>query len=561
MEVSKVNLIRKVLPCFKPYKTFVLIGLFFVLMANAFQAAAPWVLRLAINGLSEEIEAIQLWRYGGLILLIAIGSGTFRFLMRRTLIAVSRYIEYDLRQTIFRHLEKLEPAFYDHSRIGDLMARCTSDVEQVRMVLGPALMYTMNTVFGLIFGVSLMLAISVKLTLMVLIIFPVVSITVYHLGKRVHAASTASQEKLSDLTSITQESFSGIRVIKAFHQQKDQIERFTRISREYLSKNLNLVFQQAVFIPAIMLLFGIGIGAILLYGGKQIIDGEMKIGDFVAFTSYLMILTWPMISVGWVVSLFQRGNASLTRIDTILQRKPAITDSTGKTSDEMIRGHIRFHKVSFTYPKSEQEVLKNISFDIKPGQKTGIVGRVGSGKSTVISLISRLYDGYEGEITLDDQPISSYSLHLLHSAIGIVPQDAFLFSTTIRENITLGRENISEHDLSGAIKISQLVQDLDDFPNGLETEIGERGITLSGGQKQRVAIARAIITNPPVILLDDPLSAVDADTEDRIAKNLKTFLTEKHRSLLPTGCRQSEMLIKSLSSTRAKSVKEVHTIN
>lgn len=496
-------------------------------MANAFQAAAPWVLRLAINGLSEEIEAIQLWRYGGLILLIAIGSGTFRFLMRRTLIAVSRYIEYDLRQTIFRHLEKLEPAFYDHSRIGDLMARCTSDVEQVRMVLGPALMYTMNTVFGLIFGVSLMLAISVKLTLMVLIIFPVVSITVYHLGKRVHAASTASQEKLSDLTSITQESFSGIRVIKAFHQQKDQIERFTRISREYLSKNLNLVFQQAVFIPAIMLLFGIGIGAILLYGGKQIIDGEMKIGDFVAFTSYLMILTWPMISVGWVVSLFQRGNASLTRIDTILQRKPAITDSTGKTSDEMIRGHIRFHKVSFTYPKSEQEVLKNISFDIKPGQKTGIVGRVGSGKSTVISLISRLYDGYEGEITLDDQPISSYSLHLLHSAIGIVPQDAFLFSTTIRENITLGRENISEHDLSGAIKISQLVQDLDDFPNGLETEIGERGITLSGGQKQRVAIARAIITNPPVILLDDPLSAVDADTEDRIAKNLKTFLTEK----------------------------------
>ncbi len=527
-----MNFIKRIIPYFRPYKQHVIIGLIFILIANAFQAASPWVLRLAINGLSASITYLQLWKYAALIIGVAIGSGIFRFLMRRTLITVSRHIEYDLRQSIFRHLSKLEPSFYDHSRIGDLMTRSTSDVEQVRMVVGPALMYLVNTVFGLIFGITLMLMISVKLTLFVAFVFPIVSFVVYHLGERIHVASTRTQEAFSDISSIAQENFAGIRVIKAFRQQAFQKMRFDRGSLNYMKRSIYLIIQDSIFIPLIMMIFGGAIAGILLMGGKLIIDGVLLIGDFVAFTSYLMILTWPMISVGWVVNLFQRGSASLIRINALLDRKPEARTIIKTSRAIPLSGRITFQDVSFAYPKSERNALTSISFDLPAGKTLGIVGKVGCGKSSIIALISRFYEGYKGQIFIDGISVSDIPVELWRANLGVVPQDALLFSTSILENITLGETCYTQAEINEAVEVSRLVQDLKDFPAGLQTEVGERGITLSGGQKQRVAIARAVIRKPPLILLDDPLSAVDAVTESAILANLKHYLKDRSAILV-----------------------------
>ncbi|MCB2198026.1 ABC transporter ATP-binding protein/permease [bacterium] len=518
-----LDFLKRVIPYYRPHKKRILWGLLFIVVANGFQSLGPWVLRNAINGLENELTASRLWQYAGVIIAVAVGSGLFRFLMRRTIIGASRHVEYSLRQNLFEHLLSLEPAFYDRSRIGDLMTRSTSDIEQVRMVIGPALMYTTNTIFGFIFGISLMLAISVKMTLIVILIAPIVSVVVFFVGRKVHTASTQSQQAFSDLSAMVQENLSGIRVVKAFRQIRSQEEKFDERSSGLRAKNMRLVLLQAIFMPAVMFVFGGAVAGIMILGGKLIIDGVLRVGDFVAFVSYLMLLTWPMISVGWVVSLFQRGRASLIRIQELLGREPSLADPSDPTNPNGAKGEVRFDHVTFTYPEAATITLEEVSFDLKSGGTLGVVGRVGSGKSTIASLLARLYEIDKGSIQLNGVDLRSWRKDQLRARLAVVPQDPLLFSVSIRENITLGGD-YSDEDVAAAVEISRLVQDVPEFPRGLETEVGERGITLSGGQKQRVAIARAVIRRPEVIVFDDALSAVDADTEERILENLSNYL-------------------------------------
>ncbi|MBZ0264399.1 ABC transporter ATP-binding protein/permease [bacterium] len=520
------DFLKRILPYYRPYRNLVLVGLLFVIIANAFQSASPWVLRLAINGLGEDIAKSELWNYAFIIVGVAIGSGFFRFLMRKTLIGVSRHIEFDLRQGIFRHLLTLDPSFYDHAKIGDLMTRSTSDVEQVRMIVGPAMMYTTNTIFGLIFGVTLMIMISPLLTLVVAVVVPLVSVAVYYMGKKIHDISMESQEAFSEISSITQESFSGVRVIKAFGQETNQESKFKWQNDILLNRNIKRVAYQSSFFPSIMMIFGIAIALILLVGGWIIINGGMKVGDFVAFNGYLMFLAWPMVSIGWVVNIFQRGNASLKRIFTLFETKPDLTDPQESVDLPEVHGRIKFDDLTFTYPKANRPALSNISFEIQANSILGIVGRVGSGKSSIVSLLARHYDPDNGAISIEGVPIKKIKKIDLRKNLGVVPQEALLFSTSIEENITLGYP-YSQDEIAEAMEISRLVQDVEDFPHGLQTEIGERGVTLSGGQKQRVAIARAVIRKPPIVLLDDALSAVDADTEESILNNLKKYLKDR----------------------------------
>jgi len=501
-------------------------GLFFTLVGTIFSVAGPWFIRLAINGLQTSISHEKLWLYGGMVLAVAGVSGVSRFFTRRLIIGVSRNIEYDMRQRLMRHLLTLEPAFYDRSRIGDLMTRSTSDIEQVRMVIGPALMYMTTTVLTLIFGIALMLLISVKLTIIVFIIGPLISIVVFLMGRYLHRASSESQAAFSDLSAMVQENLAGIRVVKAFRQGAKQEERFAERSETLLRKNLRMILLNGMFHPSIMMVFGLAIALILLVGGKLIIDGKLLLGDFVAFLSYLMILTWPMISTGWVVSLFQRGRASLERIHQLLDRKPEIVDPDSPVTDPAAVGEVVFDSVSFQYPLAEMPSLINVGFSIKAGHTLGIVGRVGSGKSTVAHLLTRLYDAEQGQISVEGVDVHQWSTEALRNRIVVVPQDPLLFSISIRENIILGGD-YSDEDVARAVEISRLSQDIEEFPEGLDTEIGERGITLSGGQKQRVAIARAVIRNPQIMIFDDALSAVDADTEEKILENFHSFLENR----------------------------------
>jgi ATP-binding cassette, subfamily B, multidrug efflux pump len=517
--------ITAVLPYYKPYKWKILMGILFVMLTNGFIVLGPWVLRIAINGLKDGVQPSKIWTYAGLIVGVALIASIFRFLMRKTIISASRYMEYDMRQTLFKHMLILDPSFYDHSKIGDLMTRSTSDIEQVRMVIGPGLMYAINTTFGFIFGITLMLTISIKMTLLVLMIAPIISVLVFFLSKLTHKASMESQEAFSALSATVQENLSGIRVVKAFQQSETQKALFDKNSSILKSKNMVLVFVRGAFFPIIMVVFGLAIAGIMLVGGWEIINGKQQIGDFVAFTSYLMILTWPIVTVGWVVTLFQRGRASMERIDEILNLEPDLQDSDEELTevDDSLKGSVSYKNLGFTYPKSETPVFNDITFDLKKGNTLGIVGRVGTGKSTIASLLVRLYEATSGQIEVDGVDIRRWKKFDLRERIALVPQDPLLFSTTIRENIALGIE-YSEDEINQAVEISRLVQDLEDFPHGLETEIGERGVTLSGGQKQRVAIARAVIRRPEIILFDDALSAVDADTEEQIVKNLNRFL-------------------------------------
>ncbi len=519
-----IDLIRKVAPYYRPYRTATLLGLAFVVMANVFKVFSPWVLRMSVNEIESGIPASHLWQLGGLILAVAIGSGFFTLLMRKKIISVSRHIEYDMRQKLFEHLLVLDPAFYDRSRIGDLMTRSTSDIEQVRMVLGPALMYSVNTIFGFLFAMVLMFTISVPLTLIVLVIGPVVAVMVFFLGRMVHKTSTESQAAFSDLSALVQENLSGIRIVKAFLQQDDQKKRFGDQSQDLLDKKMKLVLFQGAFMPLIMLLFGVAVAAIMLVGGWYIIQGTLRVGDYVAFTGYLMILTWPMVSIGWVVGLIQRGRASLDRIHELLDHRSSLVDpDDDHTPPRQTNASVRFDNVTFTYPKAETPALRGIGFDLEPGKLLGIVGRVGSGKSTIASLITRLYDTSDGSVMVNGVDIRNWRKDDLRKRIAIVPQDPLLFSTSIRDNIRLGG-NYTDEDIDRAVEISRLVQDLDDFPNGLDTEVGERGITLSGGQKQRVAIARAVIRDSELLIFDDALSAVDASTEELILNNLNTYI-------------------------------------
>ncbi|TBV26499.1 MULTISPECIES: ABC transporter ATP-binding protein [Flavobacteriaceae] len=464
----------------------------------------------------------------------AVIGGIFTFLMRQTIINVSRYIEFDLKNEVYQQYQRLSLDFYKSNRTGDLMSRISEDVGKAREYAGPAIMYSINTLTLFVIALFLMFKSAPLLTLYTIIPLPVLSYLIYVLSKTIHKRSTIVQVWLSKLSTFTQESFSGVSVIKSYGIEEQVNADFDTLSTESREKNINLTKVQALFFPLMIFLIGLSNIIVIYIGGKQYIDGEIEsLGVIAKFIIYVNLLTWPVATVGWVTSVVQRAEASQKRINEFLKQEPTIKNKTQEHTT--VEGNIEFSNVSFTYPDTNIEALKGISFSLKKGETLAILGKTGSGKSTVLDLIGRLYDINQGSITIDDKPIDMLNLNDLRNSIGYVPQDAFLFSDTIKNNIMFGKENATDEDVINAAKNADVHKNIKKFSKGYDTVLGERGITLSGGQKQRVSIARAIIKSPKILLFDDCLSAVDTETEEKILKNLskvsegKTTIIVSHR--------------------------------
>jgi len=483
---------------------------------------SPLVVGRAVDSLREAVSVRTLLGFGGLILGIALVQGIFSFGQRRVLVAMSRHIEYDLRNDYFRHLERLPQSFYQGSYTGDLMARATNDLEAVRMICGPAVMYSANTLFAGIGAAALMASIHGDLTLAVLCILPFVAVASREVGIRVYQHFKRVQEQFSDLSTRVQESFAGARVVRAYSQEEAEIERFRTLNRQYVDLNKNLIRWSAASRPLLQFLLGLGSLAVLAYGGLLAYLGEMTVGDLVMFYLFLGKLSWPMISLGWVINLVQRGSASLGRLREVMEIEPAIADPASPILVEGLRGDVAIRDLHFSYAGSEEiEVLEGIDIAVPAGTTVAVVGHTGAGKSTLLSLLPRLIDPPPDTVFIDGIDLRRLPLDTLRSHIGLVPQETFLFSATVKDNIALGRPEATEVEILEAAQIAGLSQDLELLPEGLETVVGERGVTLSGGQKQRVALARALLRKPAILLLDDSLSAVDTQTEERILNNLR----------------------------------------
>lgn len=492
------------------------------MIGNVFTIAGPFLLKLAIDGITVSLSREVILTYALLIVVAAILSGITRFGMRQLLNSISRNIETDLRNDLFRHLLRLPPEFYDRWRTGDLMSRATNDVLAVRQVAGPAIMYLVNTAAVSVFALALMMWISPTLTAIAMIPMVLIPVAVVWFGSRIHSRFERIQEQFSELNSFAQENLSGIRIVQAYAREDDQVRRFGVHSAEYMERNLDLARIWGAFFPALRFLGGLGAVIVLWLGGREVIAGHITLGEFVAFGFYLTLLMWPMIAVGWVTNLFQRGAASMGRINALLATEPAIDDAA-ETIDSPITGAIEFRNVWFRYPETERWVLEDVSFMIEPGETVAIVGATAGGKSTIVRLMARLYDVTRGEILIDGIDVRNRRLVSLRSAIATVPQEPFLFSDTLRENLILD-DTKSDDRLARAIDVAQLRTTLDEIPNGLDTLLGERGINLSGGQKQRATIARALHRDSPILILDDSLSAVDTVTEEAILEGLREFM-------------------------------------
>jgi ATP-binding cassette, subfamily B, multidrug efflux pump len=523
------------------YKYHLILGFLFVAISNVFGVYAPKLVRNAfdlvsetynsymqLKGSEQESEILKTFGkstlYLGLMYLgLAVLKGVFMFFMRQTLIVMSRHIEYDLKNEIFDHYQKLDLAFYKRNNTGDLMNRISEDVSRVRMYIGPAIMYTINLVALFVLVIGTMISVNATLTFYVLLPLPILSIAIYYVSSVMNKKSDLVQEQLSKLSSFAQENFSGIRVIKAYNKEDSSLKSFETASAEYNNRCMDLVKVNALFYPTMLLLIGLSTLLTIFIGGMEAIKGNITVGNIAEFVIYVNMLTWPVTSVGWVTSLMQRAAASQQRINEFLNQQPAINN--GQNNFTHIKGFVEFKNVSFTYPGSGIQALKNISFKVEPGKTLAIIGRTGSGKSTISQLISRLYDASEGEILIDGKNIKSYNLKNLRSAISAVPQEVFLFSDSIYNNIDFGETqgNISREAIEQAAKDAAVYSNIIEFANGFNTVVGERGITLSGGQKQRITLARALIKNAPVLILDDCLSAVDTETEENILQNLKKY--------------------------------------
>ncbi|WP_417589782.1 ABC transporter ATP-binding protein [Owenweeksia hongkongensis] len=467
----------------------------------------------------------KLIMYGLIIIGASLLKGLFMFFMRQTIIVVSRFIEYDMKNEIFDQYQKLSLAFYKRNNTGDLMNRISEDVSRVRMYLGPAIMYTINVSLSLIIIISIMLTINVRLTLYALAPLPILAVAIYYVSAMINVKSEQVQRQLSSITSFVQEAFSGIRVLKAYVREAHSRKEFRKEADTYLEKNEELYRINSLFFPLMLLLIGMSTIFTIYIGGQEAIKGNITTGNIAEFIIYVNMLTWPVASIGWVTSLVQRAAASQTRINEFLKITPEIENPT--TEPLYLKGKIEFKNVSFTYPDTGIKAMNNVSFTIEEGQSLAVIGKTGSGKSTIASLIGRLYDVTEGEILIDDKNIKQINLSDLRKSIGYVPQEAFLFSSTIAKNIGFGLENASEKVVINAAKNAEVHHNIVDFPQGYETRVGERGITLSGGQKQRVSIARAIIKEPKLMIFDDCLSAVDTETEEKILGNLKRLIDKR----------------------------------
>lgn len=512
------------------YKKTLLLGFLTVLGSNAFTVVQPMFLGKAVDELKRGIEshtfvAADLLTWAGLIVGFSLVAGVFTFLTRQTIIVISRHIEFDLRNDLLAHLQRLSYSYFQNTPTGDLMAHATNDISAVRNVVGPGIMYPSDTVMTLSFVLVMMMMTDWQLTLLTLIPMPLVSLAVYRLGKLINKKFTERQEQFSALTTRAQETLSGVRVVRAYVREAYEEERFRTLSWVYLKKNLVLAQVQSIMWPLMFVLIGFSLVITIYFGGLKVIDGRMSIGTLTAFTAYFGMLIWPMIAFGWVTNLLQQGAASMGRLNAILDTEPEIKD-TGTTDRSIteVQGAIEFRNVSFSHKNTSQPTLKNINLKIESGMTVAVVGYTGTGKSTLVNLIPRLYDITEGDLLIDGSSIRNIPLEVLRSSIGFVPQETFLFSETIAENIRYGVDSTSEEDLKTSSEISQISQDVLEFPKQYETTIGERGITLSGGQKQRTSIARAIMREPKILILDDALSAVDTYTEENILHRLREYM-------------------------------------
>lgn len=529
--------LAQLLPYLDRHRGRVAIGLAAILASAGLGLVAPMLLGRAVDALGAagtELGA-AIARYAALLVGVTALQGGANFLQRRLLVAVSRDVEADLRDRLFTHLERLEPAFFHDVPTGDLMARSASDIGAVRMVCGPAIMYSVHTVATAAGAMAGMLWIDPPLALVAVACLPLVAGTTQLFGARIHRLYEVVQRRLAELSARAQENLAGVRVVRAFAQEAAEERAFEGVSRSYVEANLRLARWQSAFHPLLQLLVGFGFAAVLGFGGSRVLAGRITVGELVTFHFFLAKLVWPMIAVGWVVNLLQRGAASFARLTAILHREPAIADRPGAIAPAEIRGAIAARSLTFRYRPELPAALADVDVEIPAGSTVGIVGRTGSGKSTLLALIARLHDPPPGTLFVDGHDVRDFELAALRGAIAMVPQESFLFSATVAENIALGRSGANPDEIAAAAAAAGLEDDLRGFPRGLDTTVGERGLTLSGGQKQRVALARALLRGAPILLLDDALSAVDAATEARILGELaghaggRTVLVVAHR--------------------------------
>ncbi len=559
--------LKKFARYFSPYKFHIIMGILFILVSMAFGLLVPYLVGQAIDDLTQDITLNKIIYYPLLILGVNLVSGIFLFWQRRLLINASRHIEYDMRRDFYAALVNQPLEYFQNTRVGDLMARATNDLSAVRQMVGPMILYSFQAVFALMIVLPILLNINVKLTLLLLIPMPLVSLTVKYLGEQVHVRFEKIQEFFSNITARAQENLSGVRVVRAYAQEDAEIEKFQELNREYAKRNISLVKFSAAMRPLLFFFIGLGFVIIVAVGVPMAVRGEITAGEFTAFILYLQRMIWYLIALGYVVNLYQRGTASLKRFNEILETEPTIKDSVDAIEQPKIKGRIEFRDLNFAYDGTP--ILQNINLKIVEGQTVALVGKTGSGKSTLISLIPRLLDAPDGTVLIDDVPVRQFPLAQLRKSIGVVPQETFLFSNTLAENIAFGVEKdelrmtndelrkaskdldskfqISdsngektgiwnlESEIKKSAEIAGLADDVKDFPYQYEQLVGERGITLSGGQKQRTAIARAVMRNPRILILDDSLSAVDTYTEEKILRGLRdvrqnrTTLIVSHR--------------------------------
>lgn len=513
---------------FARHKRKLLWGVLFILLSNITQVYVPIFLKDGIDGLQSNISHSEIVKYALLIFGAALLSGFFRFLIRQTIIVVSREIEYDLRQDFWSHLQNLSLRYYQNTSTGDLMAHATNDISAVRMFVGPAVMYSIDTSTKMIMIIAIIVTFDWQLTIAALIPLPFLSYMVYKLSKKIHIKFEKIQEKFSELTTKAQESFSGIRVIKSYLREESEIKLFEKLSKDYLNKTMDKVKVQAWFAPLLFMITGLSIIIAIWFGGMKVIEQSLTLGELTAFIVYLGLLIWPVIAFGWVLNIIQQSSASMKRLNVIMSVNKEISDSeeTDHSINE-IEGTVEFKNVTFRYGENLPVVLDKINIKINKGETAAFIGKTGVGKTTLLNLIPRLYDVTGGEVLIDGKNVKSIPVDVIRSSIGLVPQETFLFSDTLENNILYGVKDRDESILERVADISEIKKDVDDFPKKYQTILGERGLTLSGGQKQRACLARALAVNPKILILDDSFSAVDTHTEEEILKKLKNFMENR----------------------------------
>ncbi|MDD5607885.1 MAG: ABC transporter ATP-binding protein [Ignavibacterium sp.] len=513
---------------FLKYKTKLFLGIVFILISNSMTVILPILLKDAIDELQRNTTSAILLKYAGLIVGTSIVGGIFRYSIRQTIIVVSREIEYDLRGDFWSHIQKLPLRYFQNNSTGNIMSHATNDINAIRSFIGPAVMYSIDTSIRLLIVVGIMMSMNFSLTIYALLPLPFLSYGVYRVGKLIHEKYVKIQENFSQLTTRAQENFSGIRVIKSFVREENEIKRWRELSKEFLRKNMNLIRIQAMITPILTVITGISIIVVIWIGGGKVINGEMSLGEIAAFVAYLSILIWPVIAFGWVMNIIQQAEASMKRLNKIFSEPYEIDDSE-KTdlSIKELKGEIEFNNVSFRYSDNLPKVLNNINLKIPIGSTLAVIGHTGSGKTSLINLIPRLYDVTDGEVKIDGKNVKEIPLDILRTNIAVVQQESFLFSDTVNGNLSYGLRTIDIDKVKEVSRIANFDKDVETFTKGYETMVGERGITFSGGQKQRASLARALAADPKILILDDSFSAVDTQTEERILKNLKEFMKNR----------------------------------